>query len=114
MEQQLLETQQSRFREAFESYASCVTPSLPGIEQYINLQRQITKTLEPLIQDGMSDGSFRDDMDLNEIILTIIRTFSSFGNSMALKSSLHYLEDEVESPIQQQMLKEMLLSYVRA
>lgn len=113
LDQQVKRTNHSRFREAFESYASFVVSPLPGIDNYIGLQREIMETLEPLIEHGKTDGSLRSDIDVKTTVVTIINAFGTFGNNIILKSHISYLEDDIEPLIQQRMLKEMLLSYVR-
>lgn len=113
LEQQLHQTSHSRFREAFESYASFVASPLPGIDDYIELQRQITETLEPLIEVGRIDGSFRSDIDVKETVITVINAFGTFGNNIILKSHISYLEKHIDPTTQQRVLKEMLLTYVR-
>ncbi|WP_214801784.1 TetR/AcrR family transcriptional regulator [Exiguobacterium sp. s194] len=113
LDQQVKRTSHSRFREAFESYASSVASPLPGIDDYIELQREIMETLEPLIADGKTDGSLRSDLDVKATVVTIINAFGTFGNNIILKSHISYLEDDIEPLIQQRVLREMLLSYVR-
>ena len=113
LDQQVKRTNHSRFREAFESYASFVSTPLPGIDDYIGLQREIMETLEPLIMDGKTDGSLRRDLDAKTTIVTVINAFGTFGNNIILKSHISYLEDDIEPLIQQRVLREMLLSYVR-
>lgn len=113
LDQQVKRTNHSRFREAFESYASFGAAPLPGIDAYIELQREIMETLEPLIEDGKTDGSLRSDLDVKATVVTIINAFGTFGNNIILKSHISYLEDDIEPLIQQRVLKEMLLSYVR-
>lgn len=113
-EMQLERTNHARFREAFESYASLVASPLPGIETYIDVQRQIMQTLEPLIEDGKRDGSFRSDIDVKVTVVTIINTFGTFGNNIMLKSHISYLEDDIEPAVQLRALKEMFLTSIRA
>ncbi|WP_047373902.1 TetR/AcrR family transcriptional regulator [Exiguobacterium sp. ZOR0005] len=113
LEQQMKQTNHSRFREAFESYASFVTSPLPDIDDYIDLQCEIMKTLEPLIEDGKTDGSLRGNLDVKATVVTIINAFGTFGNNIILKSHISYLEEDIEPFIQQRVLKEMLLAYVR-
>ncbi|WP_396128994.1 TetR/AcrR family transcriptional regulator [Exiguobacterium mexicanum] len=113
LDQQMKRTSHSRFREAFESYASFVASPLPGIDDYIELQREIMETLEPLIEDGKTDGSLRGDLDVKATIVTVINAFGTFGNNIILKSHISYLENDIEPLIQQRVLKEMLLAYVR-
>lgn len=114
LDQQMKRTSHSRFREAFESYASFVVSPLPGIDNYIGLQREIMETLEPLIEHGKTDGSLRGDIDVKTTVVTIINAFGTFGNNIILKSHISYLEDDIEPHIQQRVLREMLLSYVRS
>lgn len=113
LDQQMKRTSHSRFREAFESYASFVVSPLPGIDNYIGLQREIMETLEPLIEHGKTDGSLRSDIDVKTTVVTVINAFGTFGNNIILKSHISYLEDDIEPHIQQRVLREMLLSYVR-
>ena len=113
LEQQMKRTSHSRFREAFESYASFVVSPLPGIDNYIGLQREIMETLEPLVEHGKTDGSLRSDIDVKTTVVTVINAFGTFGNNIILKSHISYLEDDIEPHIQQRVLREMLLSYVR-
>ncbi|MDE0564706.1 TetR/AcrR family transcriptional regulator [Exiguobacterium sp. B2(2022)] len=113
-EMQLERTDHARFREAFESYASFVATPLPGIETYIDVQRRIMQMLEPLIEDGKRDGSFRPDIDVKVTVVTIINAFGTFGNNIMLKSHISYLENDIEPAVQINALKEMLLASIRA
>lgn len=113
-EMQLERTDHARFREAFESYASFVATPLPDIETYIDVQRRIMQTLEPLIEDGKRDGSFRPDIDAKVTVVTIINAFGTFGNNIMLKSHISYLENDIEPAVQINALKAMLLASIRA
>jgi AcrR family transcriptional regulator len=103
----------SKFREAFESYASFKKEPLPDIESYIEIQKQIIQILDPLIDDGQKDGSIRSDIPVKETIITIINAYGTFGNNVVLKKAITYTESNILPQIQQQVLKEILLSYVR-
>lgn len=103
----------ARFREAFESYASFAKKPLDGIEEYIETQRVIALILMKIIEDGKVDGSIRKDIPIKEAIITIINAYGTFGNNISLKSAISYLEEDIAIHIQQRMLKEMLLSYLR-
>ncbi len=113
-EMQLERTDHARFREAFESYASFVATPLPDIETYIDVQRRIMQTLEPLIEEGKRDGSFRPNIDVKVTVVTIINAFGTFGNNIMLKSHISYLENDIEPAVQINALKEMLLASIRA
>ncbi|ALS76511.1 TetR family transcriptional regulator [Planococcus rifietoensis] len=104
----------ARFREAFESYASFRTEPLPEIDRYLARQRQIMDLLEPLIQDGQRDGSINSSIPAKPLIVTIINSYSSFTNNVALKSSISYLDEDIQPETQQQVLKKVLLDYCRA
>lgn len=114
LENQTLEKKHSsKFREAFESYASIRKEPLTGIHAYIELQEQITQTLLPIIEDGKVDGSIRTDIPIKKALITIINTYGTFGNNVVLKAPISYTDADIEPHIQQHMLKEILLSYVR-
>ncbi|WP_404334322.1 TetR/AcrR family transcriptional regulator [Planococcus rifietoensis] len=104
----------ARFREAFESYASFRTEPLPEIERYLARQRQIMDLLEPLIEDGGRDGSITNSISIKPLIITVINSYSSFTNNVALKSSISYLDKDIQPETQQQVLKKILLDYCRA
>ncbi|PKG22933.1 TetR/AcrR family transcriptional regulator [Niallia nealsonii] len=103
----------TKFREAFESYASFTKEPLADIEFYIEMQKKIANILIPLMEDGKMDGSFRTDIPIKETIITIINAYGTFGNNIALKSPITYTEEDISPHVQQKALKEILLSYVR-
>lgn len=103
----------ARFREAFESYASFAKKPLDGIEEYIETQKVIALILMKIIEDGKVDGSIRKDIPVKEAIITIVNAYGTFGNNISLKSAISYLEEDIAIHIQQRMLKEILLSYLR-
>ncbi|WP_026559817.1 TetR/AcrR family transcriptional regulator [Bacillus sp. J37] len=103
----------SKFREAFESYASFVKEPLADIGLYIDVQKEITQSLLPIIEDGISDGSLRTDIPIKETIITIINTYGTFGNNVLLKTPITYIEEDFKPEIQLRILKDILLSYVK-
>lgn len=107
------ESNSSKFQEAFESYASFTKEPLPDMDDYIEIQKQISNSLIPIIEDGKKDGSIRTDLSIKEALITIINTFGTFVNNVVLKSSIYFKEEDIEPHIQQRVLKEILLSYVR-
>ena len=102
-----------RFREAFESYASFAQKPLDDIDDYLDIQKIITQILMKIIEDGKEDGSIRSNVPVKEALITIINAFGNFGSNIALKAPISYLEEDIAPVIQQSLLKEMLLSYIR-
>lgn len=105
--------QAGRFREAFESYASFQTAALPGIDYYLERQNDIMNNLAPLIEAGQKDGSIRQDIPAKPLLITIINSYASFINNVALKSSISYLDEDIQPSTQQQVLKKVFLDYCR-
>lgn len=105
--------QSARFREAFESYASFQTAPMPGIDRYLERQSDIMKNLAPLIEAGQKDGSIRQDIPAKPLLITIINSYASFINNVALKSSISYLDEDIQPATQQQVLKKIFLDYCR-
>lgn len=103
----------AKFREAFESYASFAKEPLADIELYIDVQKEITQVLIPIIEDGKSDGSLRNDIPIKETIITIINTYGTFGNNVLLKTPITYTEEDIKPEVQLRILKDILLSYVK-
>ncbi|GAF12397.1 transcriptional regulator, TetR family [Bacillus sp. JCM 19046] len=106
-------SQSSVFREAFESYASIAKEPLDTIGDYIDAQKEIADLVIQLIEEGRVDGSFRKDLPLKEAIITAINSYGTFGSNITFKSPITYLEEDIAPHKQQQMLKEMLLAYVK-
>ena len=104
----------AKFREAFESYAAFSKEPLSNIEEYIETQKKISDMITPIIVDGEKDGSLRQDIPIKESIMTVINAYGIFGNNIVLKSEITYLDDDIQPHIQQKLLKDMLLAYVRA
>lgn len=103
----------AKFREAFESYASFAKSPLEDIQDYIDTQKEIAKIFMRIVDDGLTDGSIRTDIPVKETLITIINVYGTFGNNIALKSPISYLEEDIAPHNQQRMLKKMLLSYIR-
>lgn len=103
----------ARFREAFESYASFRTDPLPAIDRYLARQQAIMDLLEPLIEDGKNDGSINPAIAVKPLIVTVINSYSSFANNVALKSAISYLDKDIQPETQQEVLKQILLDYCR-
>jgi len=103
----------TKFREAFESYAAFKKEPLTDIDIYIQVQKQIMGSLQPIIEDAKVDGSIRQDISAKETITTIINTYGTFGNNVALKAPISYLDKDIEPHTQQHVLKEMLLAYIK-
>ncbi|KNH16686.1 TetR/AcrR family transcriptional regulator [Priestia megaterium] len=109
---QTREKNSAKFREAFESYASIAKEPLTDIELYIDIQKEITMALLPIIEDGKSDGSLRTDIPIKETVITLINTYGTFGNNVLLKSPITYTEDDFLPEVQLRILKDIFLSYV--
>ncbi|QAY66667.1 TetR/AcrR family transcriptional regulator [Paenibacillus protaetiae] len=102
-----------KFREAFESYASFAKNPLTDIQDYIETQKEITGIFMEIVEAGITDGSIRADIPVKETVITIINAYGTFCNNIALKSPISYLEEDIATPNQQRILKQMLLSYIR-
>ncbi|OXM84506.1 TetR family transcriptional regulator [Paenibacillus rigui] len=102
-----------KFREAFESYASFAKSPLEDIQDYIDTQKEIAQIFMSIIDAGQIDGSIRTDIPVKETLITIINAYGTFGNNIALKSPISYLEEDIAPIHQKRILKEMLLSYIR-
>ncbi|CQR47257.1 HTH-type transcriptional repressor KstR [Paraliobacillus sp. PM-2] len=102
-----------KFREAFESYASFTKEPIADIHDYIDIQKQIIQILQPVIEDGENDGTIRKDIPIKDTITTIINAYGTFASNIILKESITYTEAHFTPERQQQILKDILLSYVR-
>lgn len=76
-------------------------------------KKKIAELVMKIIEDGKKDGSFRQNIPIKEAIIATINSYGTFGSNITLKSSITFLEEDIAPHKQQQMLKEMLLTYLR-
>lgn len=103
-----------KFMVDFESYASHATEPLEGMEEFAELHREIAGEYTKIIQAGLSDGSIRTDLSVEETLTTIINTFGLFSKRLPLKQTFLLLESDLESARQLAILKDILINYLKA
>ncbi|MDQ6420646.1 helix-turn-helix domain-containing protein [Paenibacillus sp. LHD-117] len=100
--------------EAFESFAALSAEPLDGIDDYLLAYRESMDTFRGLIEQGMRDGSLRQDIPVEETLHTIISTFGNVSKKLFLLQNLPRFQSEHETKKQLLMLKELFLDYLKA
>ena len=102
------------FREAFEGYSSYRNEPLDNIDDYLQMQEDLSRKIFKIIKQGLVDGSLRSDINMELALVSLTNCFGIFST----KITLHYKEVTFPSGItavaQQQFIKEMFLRYIRA
>ncbi|MUT66505.1 TetR/AcrR family transcriptional regulator [Paenibacillus sp. NEAU-GSW1] len=98
----------------FENYSSHSPEPLEDMQAYNELHRDISRAYSRIIQDGMRDGSIRTDLDVRDVLTTVMNTFGLFSKNLSLQQNIPLLESDLESDKQLAILKRILLDYVQA
>ncbi|WP_159882035.1 TetR/AcrR family transcriptional regulator [Paenibacillus puerhi] len=97
----------------FESYASHSLEPLEGIQDFEALNRKIAREYLTIIQNGLEDGSIRSDISVQDTLTTVLNTFGLFSRKLSLRKNILLLESDLTSDFQLQLLKKILIDYLR-
>ncbi|MWV45186.1 TetR family transcriptional regulator [Paenibacillus sp. HJL G12] len=107
-------SENTKLIEAFESYAAQSREPLEDISIYNDALGRIKSALSRIVEDGVNDGSLRSDLPLDEVLATMNNAFGLFAKKLSLQSSIPMLESDIDPARQLEILKDMVLRYVRA
>ncbi|GIO65947.1 TetR/AcrR family transcriptional regulator [Paenibacillus cookii] len=107
-------SENTKLIEAFESYAAQSREPLEDLPAYHAAVGRIQTSLSQILKDGINDGSLRADVPLEETIATVTNAFGQFAKKLSLQSSIPMLESNIEPVKQLEILKAMILDYLKA
>lgn len=92
-----------RFHESFDLYTTIATSELDDVTKFIEPREKFAKTILQLVQQGKDDGTIRQDVDSELLIMTAIQNFSVFSIKVAT------VRPELKQPTSYEPYKQMLL-----
>jgi len=101
-----------KFLEDFESYAAHSPEPLEDIEDFNNQYRKVSRVFSSIIQEGIDDGSLRPDLPVHDTLTTVVNATAIFARKLSLQSILR-LESDLEAERQLDILKKIIMSYLR-
>ncbi|GAA0405697.1 helix-turn-helix domain-containing protein [Paenibacillus motobuensis] len=99
--------------ENFESYAAYYKEPIEDIDIFNKIYRQISDVFSSIIQQGMEDGSIRNDIPVDKVLTTVINTFGNFARKLSLQKNILTVEPDLDPKEQLLILKDILLSYLK-
>lgn len=99
--------------ENFESYAAYYKEPIEDIDIFNKIYRQISDVFSTIIQQGMEDGSIRNDIPVDKVLTTVINTFGNFARKLSLQKNILTVEPDLDPKEQLLILKDILLSYLK-
>ncbi|MNK62845.1 HTH-type transcriptional repressor KstR2 [compost metagenome] len=104
----------TKFMSDFESYASHTVDPMEEIDKFKELHQRIADEFSKIIQAGIKDGSIRSDLSIEETLPTVINAFGLFSKKLSLKAHFLLLDSDLDSSRQLEILKNMLINYLKA
>ncbi|KKC48582.1 TetR family transcriptional regulator [Paenibacillus sp. D9] len=99
--------------ENFESYAAQFTEPLDDIGKFNAVYRKISGVFSTIIEQGKQDGSIRADLPIQDTLRTVMNTFGIFARKLSLQKNILVIEQDLDPAEQLQILKHILLSYLK-
>ncbi|NWL86194.1 MULTISPECIES: TetR/AcrR family transcriptional regulator [unclassified Paenibacillus] len=99
--------------ENFESYAAYYKEPIEDIDIFNKIYRQISDVFSTIIQQGIEDGSIRNDIPVEKVLTTVVNTFGNFARKLSLQKNILTVEPDLDPKEQLLILKDILLSYLK-
>lgn len=102
-----------RFHESFDLYMSISINELGDLTEFFAPREKFAATILKLVELGKEDGTIRQDLNSELLIMTVIQNFSLFGIKVAT------VTQELKQPTsydlfeQMQLLKKIFLSFIK-
>ncbi|MFX3633093.1 MAG: TetR/AcrR family transcriptional regulator [Candidatus Pristimantibacillus sp.] len=108
-----LNNESIKFLEDFESYAAHIAEPLDGAEQLNEMHHNVAQVFFQIIEEGIKDGSIRQDVDVYETLTTLINAFGNFARKLTLQSNIPYYISKVKPTQQLTIIKKIFLDYLK-
>ncbi|WP_341282229.1 TetR/AcrR family transcriptional regulator [Paenibacillus sp. FSL H8-0537] len=99
--------------EAFDSWAYLPHEQADMLEEYHSIFESNKLLFKMLIEQGREDGSIRNDISVDDTLMTMINVFGSFAKKVSMSYNLVIFKDNAGTIGQLQVLKTVFLDYLR-
>lgn len=83
------------------------------LEEYHSIFESNKLLFKMLIEQGREDGSIRNDISVDDTLMTMINVFGSFAKKVSMSYNLVIFKDNAGTIGQLQVLKTVFLDYLR-
>ncbi|MEQ2525784.1 TetR/AcrR family transcriptional regulator [Bacillaceae bacterium CLA-AA-H227] len=98
--------------ENFDTYTSRLKEPLEGIDQFKTIYREISNVFSGIIEEGITDGTIRSDINIKETLITLINTVGLFARKLSIQKSILFIHLDLEPERQLEILKNIVLEYL--
>ncbi len=102
-----------RLIEAFESWAALLGDSDHMLEEYRTAFATNRELFGAILAQGKTDGSIRNDISVDDTLLTLINVFGSFTQKVSLSRNLASIQEATQRDNQLAVLKNVFLDYLQ-
>ncbi|NOU70978.1 TetR family transcriptional regulator [Paenibacillus sp. LMG 31458] len=99
--------------EAFESWASLAYEQEDLLEEYYAVFESNKQLFRAIIEQGRTDGSIRNDISVDDTLMTLINVFGSFAKKVSTSYNLVVFKENTGTTVQLQVLKNVFLDYLQ-
>lgn len=102
-----------RFHQSFDIYTATTTIEENELPAFFEPREKFAQTILQLVAQGKEDGSIRQDVDNELLIMTIIQNFSLFGIKVATVRPELKQPTSYDPHLQMLLLKQIFLSFIQ-
>ncbi|WP_141502393.1 TetR/AcrR family transcriptional regulator [Paenibacillus luteus] len=99
--------------EAFESWASLSHEQVDMLEEYHSIFESNKQLFKTIIEQDSHDGSIRNDISVDDTLMTMINVFGSFAKKVSMSYNLVIFKETTETTDQLHVLKNVFLDYLK-
>lgn len=99
--------------EAFESWAYLPNVQTDLLEEYHAIFESNKSLFGTIIEQGRDDGSIRNDISVDDTLMTMINVFGSFAKKVSMSYNLVIFKETTETTDQLHVLKNVFLDYLK-
>ena len=102
-----------RFHESFDLYTTIAASEIDDIAPFFEPREKFANTILQLVEQGKEDGTIRQDVDSELLIMTTIQNFSLFGIKVATVGPEFKQPTSYDPYKQMLLLKQIFLSFIK-
>lgn len=103
-----------RFHQSFDVFSAITDVDSEELSIFVEPREKLAHTIFRLIEQGKIDGTIRQDVDSELLIMTTIQNFSLFGITVATQKSELRLPTSYDPLKQMHLLKKIFLDFIKA
>jgi len=103
-----------RFHQSFDVFTAITDVDSEELSIFVEPREKLAQTIFRLIEQGKIDGTIRQDIDNELLIMTTIQNFSLFGITVATEKSELRIPTSYDPFKQMHLLKKIFLDFIKS